>query len=81
MRFRWIVITAVVVMALAGVTYLKILPGLSVARQEPSRFETEVATYLLRHSVPASARDIVSRLSTSRVSRPASSSMLPMVSR
>ena len=62
MRFRWIVITAVVVLALAGVAYLKILPGLSVARQEPSRFETEVATYLLRHSVPASARDMVNPL-------------------
>jgi predicted CXXCH cytochrome family protein len=62
MRLRWIVITAVVVLVLAGAAYALLLPGLSVARQEPSRFETEVATYLLRHSVPASARDMVNPL-------------------
>jgi predicted CXXCH cytochrome family protein len=61
MRFRWIVITAAVVV-LAGVAYLRILPGLSSARPQPSRFETEVATYLLRHSVPATARDMVNPL-------------------
>jgi predicted CXXCH cytochrome family protein len=55
MRLRWIVIAVVLVLVLAGVGYALFLPGLSVARQEPSKFETEVATWLLRHSVPASA--------------------------
>ena len=55
MRHRWILVTAVLVVALAGAGYALILPGLSVARQEPSRLETEIATWLLRHSVHASA--------------------------
>jgi predicted CXXCH cytochrome family protein len=55
MRHRWILVAVIVLVVLAGVGYALFLPGLSVARQEPSKFETEVATWLLRHSVPASA--------------------------
>lgn len=36
--------------------YFTVLPGLSVARKGPSRIETEIATFLLRQSVPAEAR-------------------------
>ncbi len=53
---RSLTIAAVAVMIAAAATaYAILLPGISVARQEPSGFETEVATYLLHHSVPASA--------------------------
>jgi predicted CXXCH cytochrome family protein len=62
MRTRWILIAAVVVLALVGAAYVLILPGVSVARQEPSKLEVDVATYLLHHSVPASARDAVNPL-------------------
>jgi predicted CXXCH cytochrome family protein len=62
MRFRGIVVAVLVVLALAAAAYALILPGLSVARQEPSRLETSMATFLLRHSVPATARDAVNPL-------------------
>jgi predicted CXXCH cytochrome family protein len=39
----------------AGMAYAFLLPGLSVARQQPAGLEVEVATYLLHHSVPDSA--------------------------
>jgi len=51
------VLAVLVVLALAAAAfYFVILPGLSVARQEPSKLEVAVATYLLQHSVPASAK-------------------------
>src|SRR5882757_4736318 len=58
MRFsgRFLAIAAILVVALAGVGYALVLPGLSVARQEPSRLEVKVATWLLHASVPASAK-------------------------
>jgi predicted CXXCH cytochrome family protein len=59
---RWIFAILVVVLALAGAAYALVLPGLSVARQEPSRLETDVATWLLLHSVPDSARAAVNPL-------------------
>src|SRR4051812_8767725 len=62
MRLRWIVISAIVLLALAGAAYAFLLPGLSVARQEPSKLETDVATYLLRHSVPGDAKAMVNPL-------------------
>ena len=46
----------------AVVFYFAVLPGLSVARNQPSKLETEVATYLLRHSVPASAKAMANPL-------------------
>jgi len=52
---RWSVIVAIVVAALLVTAYAVIVPGLSSARQKPSAFEVEVATYLLHHSVPDSA--------------------------
>jgi predicted CXXCH cytochrome family protein len=47
--------TAIVllVVVIFGYLYLRALPGLSVARNEPGAVETTVATWLLRHSVPA----------------------------
>lgn len=51
----------VLIAGIAGF-YWAILPGLSVARNEPSGFETQVATYLLRHSVPASAKAMANPL-------------------
>ncbi|HZC17219.1 MAG TPA: c-type cytochrome, partial [Caulobacteraceae bacterium] len=42
--------------AAVGFVYEKVLPGLSVARQEPPALETGVATWLLHHSVPARAK-------------------------
>ena len=50
-----LVAIAIALLAVAGAAYVFLLPGLSVARQEPSGFEVEVATYLLHHSVPDSA--------------------------
>ena len=48
------IIVGLIVLGL-GALYIFALPGLSVARSDPSRLEVEVATWLLRHSVPASA--------------------------
>ena len=39
---------------LAAAAYIFVLPGFSVARNDPSALETRIATWLLRHSVPAS---------------------------
>lgn len=51
---KWLL--AIVVVVLAGAAaFHSLLPGLSVARREPSRLETNVATYLLRHSIPEAA--------------------------
>jgi len=47
------VILLVAMVVLAGGFYFTVLPGLSVARQEPSRLEVRIATFLLKHSVPA----------------------------
>ncbi|HWY62614.1 MAG TPA: hypothetical protein VNW15_12000, partial [Rhizomicrobium sp.] len=44
---------------LTGAAYVFLLPGLSVARQEPSGLEVQIATYLLHHSVPRSAINAV----------------------
>jgi predicted CXXCH cytochrome family protein len=53
---RRIIVYLVVVLALIGTIYQLLLPGLSVAREEPSQFEVEVATWLLHASVPAAAK-------------------------
>src|SRR6201996_3182636 len=47
-------IAAVAVLALAAL--FASLPGLSVARREPPAVEVQAATWLLHHSVPASAK-------------------------
>ena len=47
---------SVVLLALAGGFYAFVLPGLSSARQQPLGIETSIATWLLHHSVPASAK-------------------------
>ena len=61
---KWIFIAGVVVVTLVGVAYAFFVPGLSSARQTPSAFETEVATYLLHHSVPDAAIRAVNPLGT-----------------
>src|SRR5271170_7399113 len=56
-RSSIILLTVVVaVLALGGLGYALVLPGLSVARQEASPVEVTAATWLLHHSVPASAK-------------------------
>ena len=52
--WRTVLILLVVALAvLAAGFYFTVLPGLSVARQEPSKLEVAIATFLLHHSVPA----------------------------
>jgi predicted CXXCH cytochrome family protein len=56
---RWSIIAlafVVAAIALGGLGYALVLPGLSVARQEASPVEVTAATWLLRHSVPAAAK-------------------------
>lgn len=60
--WKLLAVLAAVLAVIAIIVHVAILPGLSVARQEPSALETEVATYLLRHSVPASAKAMVNPL-------------------
>src|SRR6266567_1658119 len=55
---------AVLVLALLGTMYQLLLPGLSIARDEPWELETQVATWLLHQSVPASAKHIANPLSS-----------------
>ncbi|HEX4182000.1 MAG TPA: c-type cytochrome, partial [Caulobacteraceae bacterium] len=58
MRRGW-TLAAVLIVVLAaalGLAWAKLLPGLSRARQEPPAAEVDVATWLLHHSVPASAK-------------------------
>jgi predicted CXXCH cytochrome family protein len=57
MKRLWLTGCAVALVVLAVGAYWLILPGLSVARKEPSRVEVTAATWLLRHSVPASAKN------------------------
>jgi len=55
-RNGWRTLVIVVVVALVGLAagfYFLALPGFSVARQEPSKLEVSVASFLLKHSVPA----------------------------
>lgn len=54
-----ICLALVIVLALGGIFYFAVLPGLSVARHEPPAMEARVATWLLRHSVPEQARQAV----------------------
>ena len=57
-----VAIVLVILVAVAAGFYFLFLPGLSVARNPPSRLEVEVASYLLRHSVPASAKAVANPL-------------------
>ena len=59
---RRIILYLVAVLALIGTIYQLLLPGLSIARGEPSQFEVEVATWLLHASVPAAAKGVVNPL-------------------
>lgn len=52
----------VAVLAVAAILYELIVPGLSVARNDPSQLEVQIATWLLRHSVPDEARRAVNPL-------------------
>lgn len=55
---------AILVVLLVGAAgfWFAVLPGLSAARQEPSRVETTLAGWLLHASVPASAKNAVNPL-------------------
>ena len=56
-RRRVLIASAVAVLVVViGGFYLLLLPGLSVANREPSRFEAQVATWLLHASVPEAAK-------------------------
>jgi predicted CXXCH cytochrome family protein len=62
---RWWIIAAVaalLALILTAVGSQMVLPGLSVARQEPSGVEVAAATWLLHHSVPAAAKAKVNPL-------------------
>ena len=59
---RRLVLTLAIVASLGAALYLYLVPGLSVARQEPPQIEVMLATWLLRASVPAEARNAVSPL-------------------
>jgi predicted CXXCH cytochrome family protein len=52
------------VAAVAAILYETVLPGLSVAKREPSSLETSIASWLLRESVPDAARTAVNPLGT-----------------
>src|SRR5689334_16177085 len=57
------VLLVLVLLAVAGAAfYFIVLPGLSVARNQPSKLEVDVTTYLLRHSVPESAKAMANPL-------------------
>ena len=51
------VLGVVAVLAVAAAVLFAALPGLSVANHEAPGVEVDMATWLLRHSVPAKARD------------------------
>lgn len=51
-----------VLAAVLGITYVTVLPGFSSARNEPPALEISIASWLLRHSVPAAARAAVNPL-------------------
>jgi predicted CXXCH cytochrome family protein len=59
-------VVASLIIAILGVlavaAYFLVLPGLSSARGEPPELETNVATWLLRHSVPAADKQKVNPL-------------------
>lgn len=51
-----------VLILLAAAAYIFVLPGLFIARNDPSALETRIATWLLRHSVPLSEAQRVNPL-------------------
>src|SRR5690349_14992035 len=51
---RIFLVLAVLLLALAAAGFYLVLPGFSAARNEPSRLEVRLATFMLKHSVPAS---------------------------
>ncbi len=62
MRGRTVIAVLALLAIAAAVFYFAVLPGLSVARNQPSKLEVAVATYLLDHSVPASAKAMANPL-------------------
>jgi predicted CXXCH cytochrome family protein len=61
---RYRIVTVILASLAVLLTALDVLfiPGLSVARTEPSQFEVQVATWLLRNSVPGSAKNMTNPL-------------------
>ncbi len=60
--FRRLAVTLAIVAAAGAALYVFVVPGLSVARQEPPQLEVMLATWLLRQSVPEAARSAVNPL-------------------
>src|SRR3984885_3571341 len=52
----WCSLAFVVMAAILGVLYVKVIPGLSSARSDPPAAETILATWLLHQSVPFEAK-------------------------
>src|SRR4051812_33251384 len=67
-KYRAFAIILIAVVALLGALYALVVPGLSVARNEPSQLEVQIATWLLRNSVPASAKNMVNPLKSDAAS-------------
>ena len=61
-RYRLVSLIVLSVVILLGALYLLVLPGLSIARGDPSQLEVQMASWLLRNSVPASAKNMVNPL-------------------
>ena len=61
-RYRIVTAILVVLAVLLTVVDVLVIPGLSVARTEPTQLEVQIATWLLRNSVPASARNMANPL-------------------
>src|SRR6185312_17119608 len=61
----WIAGVLIVIAAAIGFAWFSVLPGLSAARREPPKAEVAVATWLLHHSVPASAKARVNPVAAS----------------
>jgi len=55
---------AIILILLVWGAYTLVLPGLSIARQEPSAAEVQVATWLLHQSVPRAAKEAADPLGT-----------------
>lgn len=59
---RWVAVIIILLLLAAGAAYVLFLPGLSRGNRDASPLEQEIATWLLRHSVPDSAAAMVSPL-------------------
>ncbi len=61
-RTRHVLIAAAAILALGAIAFQLVVPGLSVANQEPPLLEVKIATLLLHQSVPEAAKKAVNPL-------------------